>query len=364
MPLLTIARSYFVYKSLTNLKHSRELKRLTGNPFTKMLSTISLWFKGIATFMMLLMAILFCSLTVDEFKASSLTLPNVDNVDIPVKMDVEKQMDNLMSSLLSNDIDARTFDVPKIADDDFLPVYTEIREPATVETTEQLGKAIAHHLSNFDKSFTIDYTGYTNDFEKTFTKATEWVARNYPYYDRMQRSYTYTYMDYGDDVEVEVNTKYRLTPEKNALVQGKIERIIVAVPKDATDLEKVKFVNDYIVRHTKYNLKSKESPYTPYAVLFDGEGVCEGYALTALLMLQSLDIDVKYIMGDTDGGLHAWNLVKIDGQWKHLDTTWNDPVPDQGNSVRYDYFLVSPKKMARDHYWDENTYPEGSDMTN
>ena len=57
---------------------------------------------------------------------------------------------------------------------------------------------------------------------------------------------------------------------------------------------------------------------------------------------------------------HAWNLVQLDGQWYHLDVTWNDPLPDRGNEVRYGYFLVSDTHLARDHTWIMADYPSAT----
>ena len=67
------------------------------------------------------------------------------------------------------------------------------------------------------------------------------------------------------------------------------------------------------------------------AVLKEHKGVCQGYALLALKMLRELGIETLYVVGEVNTGPHAWNLVKVDGEWYHLDTTWNDPVPDRGN---------------------------------
>lgn len=99
-----------------------------------------------------------------------------------------------------------------------------------------------------------------------------------------------------------------------------MKQIVQKMPKNWSDDKKVRYVNDYIVRHTAYKLKSKESPYTPYSILFNREGVCEGYALTAYLLLKAADVEIRYISGHADGGLHAWNMVKLKEKWYHLDT--------------------------------------------
>ena len=109
----------------------------------------------------------------------------------------------------------------------------------------------------------------------------------------------------------------------------------------------MKAVNDYIVSQTAYTSETKSSPHSAYTVLAERGGVCQGYALLAHSMLQKLGIETQYIVGYVGEVGHAWNLVKLGGQWYHFDTTWNDPVPDRKGAVRYQYFLVDDRTMAR-----------------
>ena len=55
---------------------------------------------------------------------------------------------------------------------------------------------------------------------------------------------------------------------------------------------------------------------------------------------------------------HAWNMVKIDGEYYHVDVTWNDPVPDRQGRVLHTYFNTSDRKMLQGkHVWDQSKYP-------
>jgi hypothetical protein len=65
--------------------------------------------------------------------------------------------------------------------------------------------------------------------------------------------------------------------------------------------------------------------------------------------------------GYRDGGLesHAWNLVKIGGNYYHLDVTWNDPVVENGpERVLYTYFNLNDKEIQKDHSWETGAYPQ------
>ena len=63
------------------------------------------------------------------------------------------------------------------------------------------------------------------------------------------------------------------------------------------------------------------------------------------MLLEEAGIPVEYVRNSN----HAWDIVQIDGEWYHVDTTWDDPTPDRKGYVRYDYFLRSDSFMSRDH---------------
>ena len=229
--------------------------------------------------------------------------------------------------------------------------------PSQIASPEELGMALAYHMSRFDEAFSIRYIGKTRDFEETMEAAWDWLEANHIYVFRLSRGGESQYRDHGGYVDLDMKLAYDMTTDEAHQIAARVERIVQEMPIGLNDFEKVKYVNDFVVLNTAYNLESAASPYTPYSILFNGEGVCEGYALTTLLLLEAAGVETRYISGEVETGLHAWNLVKLDGEWYHLDTTWNDPVPNQPGKVRYDYFLVSDATLRADHSWEEEKYP-------
>ena len=45
------------------------------------------------------------------------------------------------------------------------------------------------------------------------------------------------------------------------------------------------------------------------------------------LFLEKMNVKSYKISGEK----HVWNAVEINGVWKHLDLTWDDPVASDGN---------------------------------
>lgn len=69
----------------------------------------------------------------------------------------------------------------------------------------------------------------------------------------------------------------------------------------------------------------------------NGQAVCGGYAALYQKMLLEAGIDCKIVIGTANDVGHAWNLVKIDGVYYHIDVTYDD----RDDYVRYSYFMKS-----------------------
>lgn len=139
---------------------------------------------------------------------------------------------------------------------------------------------------------------------------------------------------------------------------------IIAECENLSTVEKIRYVNNYLIDNTEYDLSAGENVYNIYGALVDKKAVCEGYARTCKYILDDLNIPCiiacgigKNSEGKTES--HAWNYVKVDGQWYALDITWNDPVITNGIGIltdanRYEYFLNGSDKFFVDHFEDGN----------
>ena len=140
--------------------------------------------------------------------------------------------------------------------------------------------------------------------------------------------------------------------------------------KNKTIEENIKTFHDYIINTTKYDKtntsgNSNVSSSTAYGVLFDGIGICSGYSDAMSLFLDKMKIKNYRISSDT----HEWNLVYINGVWKHLDLTWDDPITsDDSDIISHDYFLIDEdvlkSKSDKEHLFNENVYKEAKKAVN
>lgn len=93
-------------------------------------------------------------------------------------------------------------------------------------------------------------------------------------------------------------------------------------------------------------------------VFTDGKTVCEGYARALQYLLQKCGVECAEAAGfihkgnDEEGGAHAWNIVKIDGDYYYMDVTWDDDSNTvqrvkHPNNQGYAYFCVTEEEMNR-----------------
>ena len=113
-----------------------------------------------------------------------------------------------------------------------------------------------------------------------------------------------------------------------------------------TDEEIVLAYHEYLTSTVAYayepylqgTLGSKHE-YDMYGALINHSSVCQGYAETMFYFLKKAGLSCA--IASSKNINHAWNIVKINGKWYHIDATWDDPVWDVPGRSLHKYFLVS-----------------------
>lgn len=155
------------------------------------------------------------------------------------------------------------------------------------------------------------------------------------------------YKDYNlitvDKMETKENTpylsKFHLSQEDSGFQEryNTVRQLISDAQKNLdekmTDLDKLLYFHEYVVDSIYYKDTSNGSDHLGGSTLAQGYGVCEGYAKALMLFLKSENIPCEIL----SGGSHAWVAVKIDGEWYHVDPTWDDTT---SSSYGTHYFLM------------------------
>ncbi len=121
--------------------------------------------------------------------------------------------------------------------------------------------------------------------------------------------------------------------------------------KGYTRYEKVKSIHDTIAKQVSYDYEfTNGTAHQPTSVFLEPFlPVCEGYAEAFKMLCDREGIPCVIVVGDANGGGHAWNYVKMeDNKWYAVDLTWDDQ-----SSIFYDFFLVGANSTNR--YFDNDS---------
>lgn len=214
-----------------------------------------------------------------------------------------------------------------------------------------------------DGECTKEYTDCTKDLtEISADEETLSIINNFvhPYNSFKTISFTFNNQGKFSLIVEHIYSKEEIT-EINYIVNLKIQEL---TNDKMTNEEKIKNIHDFIINNTEYDQLKTENIHdttyksnTAYGVLLQGYGICSGYSDTMAIFLNSLGITNYKISNDT----HIWNLVYINGIWRHLDATWDDPISEY-NENRDTYFLISYEDLQKlddkTHNFDKSIYKE------
>ncbi len=110
---------------------------------------------------------------------------------------------------------------------------------------------------------------------------------------------------------------------RKALIDSCVNACLAGVPAGTDEYTRVKYVYDYIVGHTDYVADAPDSQNI-CSVFINGKSVCQGYTMATKYLLDKMGIFCTVVYGSANGVSHAWNLVKADGVYCYVDTTWGD----------------------------------------
>ena len=158
--------------------------------------------------------------------------------------------------------------------------------------------------------------------------------------------------------------KYCMTREeadkRNAVIDKAIKPFLSSVDSTMSDYEVTLRVYENIIKLVDYDTisleKQEKREYkvtepddlrSIWGVFADKKAVCAGYAKATQYLLNLLGISCVYVTSDT----HAWNVVKLEGEYYHLDTTWGDhsntdKKKNVSDRISYALFCVTDKYIT------------------
>ena len=273
--------------------------------------------------------------------------------------------------LVSGEAEAATFKnsltmvqkptIKKVSDDEWTSMY----KGATAKSAKSAAKKIRKYMLKRKKTFTVTLS-WSNLNTADVLRAIGEIDNKKTSDDADFLMGSVLYIGYSGyyNRKNKMVTKWKVGYTENASQVKKINKASKKILKELnvsgmSDVAKVKTIHDYVVGLVTYD--ESLSDYSAYGGLVAKKHstVCQGYALIMYKLLTDAKVPCHYVTGDV-GGAHAWNIVKINKKWYHLDTTWDDP----SYYPIYDYFLKGSKTFSNDHTTDKyykNKYKIASD---
>lgn len=195
---------------------------------------------------------------------------------------------------------------------------------------------------------------------------TTYNRNNVPY----KKSITFTYINL-ESLDIRQNR-----------IESALNNCIKNMDPSFSDYEKIRFVYEYLIHTTKYD--DRISDQSMYSVLVDYRGVCAGYSKAFQYIMHQIEIPCLYVTGDlkssspnqnntkilasysifeneiapTSTTGHAWNMVKIDDSWVHVDVTSGDffftGQKNSVNNISYSYLCIPTSQIVKTHSIDSS----------
>lgn len=156
---------------------------------------------------------------------------------------------------------------------------------------------------------------------------------------------------------------------KNEIIQYRLS--INQVVKDLantclgckTEYEIEKNVCDYFIKNVRYEINNTYNQNAAIT-LVKNKGQCSGISKAVKLVFDNLNVECFIVYGTSrneEGKFtpHSWNMIKIDGDYYHLDVTYL--VGANSAKIKpyiYPYFNSSSARFSQDHKWEVDKYPK------
>ena len=156
----------------------------------------------------------------------------------------------------------------------------------------------------------------------------------------------FTYKDNGCVRTVKYTYHPAWTEDFIKKVIASYDEVMALIKPGDSDFAKIIKIHDWIVKNVSYGMTKL---YFDFAVgaLANRSAVCAGYAQCYEFLLSQVGVESIYIAANTVKEPHAWNLVKLDGHWFHVDCTWDRGLGMNPN-VNHTYFMLNDEEFNAD----------------
>ena len=222
-------------------------------------------------------------------------------------------------------------------------------QAATATQKESYKQELLSMFKNYDYTqhnvyrYRIPYTEFNQLYDEVqYGEGAEIFGVFYP---TMNTYYTY-YTSSGYLSTSQIKNANTDAPERYEAMLPQIELMLEGIEDDMNDLDKVIYLHDAVVERTTYG-GTTDAKYIASGVFLEKKAVCAGYAKAFNILLHRVGIDATYVKGTSLN--HGWSYVKLNGEWYHVDPTWDDTRSPKAGQTARKFLLLNDKTIGNDH---------------
>ncbi len=194
----------------------------------------------------------------------------------------------------------------------------------------------------------IDIDGHNIDFDKNLGNIIDMVYSDHPEYFWFTGSWSASL----DADTLTIIPTYTMTGSELSSAQSEFDKKVNELTNGLagkSDYEISKILHDTVIDTVTYNFTQNDQ--NAYGALVEGKAVCNGYTRAYQHLMKKVGIPAWYIGGSSinpttnESDSHAWNIVKLNGNWYHTDVTWDDQI----TSTFYEYLNITTDEILEDH---------------
>ncbi len=203
----------------------------------------------------------------------------------------------------------------------------------------------------YNEDIAVAYRAFTYDYPELFWVPYEYVVKR----DGAGVKVAFSLKEKENNIDISYIVPIGNKKEMQKEIDAAVSKIVGEIKGKTSDqMEMLTLLHDKLCNSVTYYDApiTEDLLYTVYGALIWEYSVCEGYARTMRYLCKKLDIDCIIVTGVSKEEQHMWNLVRLENEWYHVDTTWDDPGLDKdGNSKipLHTFFNLTDEDIMKNH---------------
>ena len=194
----------------------------------------------------------------------------------------------------------------------------------------------------------------------TLVRLLTYVRRDHPEISWVDERFTFQLNQQKDRCTVQLSYTKTLPEihEELTQIEDAAQGFLANISPELSDFDKAVLVFDRLCQYVEYDLSGPRQSDLAGALL-DGRAGCGGYAKAYQYLLTRLGVEALIVYG-TANVAHAWNIVRLDGNYYLADPTWGDAKLEDGTEyTSHSWLFLDDAAFEETHtpYLDGTNYP-------